>query len=185
MNIKSMLALLFAVFVIAGCAGMEKYKYNGNSYDFNDPVAVSEKTVTKTDKYTKSKTLEAPILYLDNDGSICNLTVFKDVSDDKIIIMVMDTYFRDWRFYFGASDSDGKSLNFVSLDREVKYCNRGSCTYNETFALTVDKEYLEKHSASGIEFKVFGKRKDQVFHIPAGYIKGFLNAMNRAGDIEK
>lgn len=175
MKIRSVLSLLCAVFLIAGCAGMEKYKYNGNSYDYNNSDVVASLTKKTTDNYSKKSSFSAPILHIKNEGSLSSIIISREPGpDSKVVISILDTYFRDWRFYNRAIDSDGRELEFHSVERDVSYCYARSCTYKESFAIIVPQYYLERKSG-GMNFKVYG-RTDQVFNIPGGYISGFVKA---------
>lgn len=92
-------------------------------------------------------------------------------------IYVSDYYWGDWRFYRTAYDSDGNNLDTTLIDRDIGSCGQYRCSHYEHVGLNVTREYLEKHTASGIRFKLSGKAGEEIFSIPGAYIKGFLDAV--------
>jgi hypothetical protein len=91
-------------------------------------------------------------------------------------IYVKDYYNGEWRFYNSAYDSDGNSLNTTVISRDVSSCSRYGCSHEEHIGLNVTREYLEKKRDTGINFKVSGKAGEEIFYIPSGYIRAFLDA---------
>lgn len=78
------------------------------------------------------------------------------------------------KFYAKAYDADGTTLAFQSLHRGVEACTKDGCRKMEHFGIDVPRAYLESLDARGITFTVSGAAGVTTFHLPPGYVRGFL-----------
>lgn len=81
----------------------------------------------------------------------------------------------DWRFYNSTWDSNGNSLDTTQINRDVS-CN-GGCTFFETVGANITREYLQNVKDTGIKLKISGSAGEEIFQIPADYIKAILAAV--------
>ena len=82
-----------------------------------------------------------------------------------------------WGFYHSANGEDGHSFKFVNVDGIVD-SSGGMVTTNEHFALSLPRSYLSKMTTKDWQIKVYGKRNEGVFIVPATLSKGFLEKLN-------
>lgn len=114
---------------------------------------------------------------LDSGDSTVFLRSWK-LADGKLShqVYVADTYYGGWRFYQSATDSDGKDLEFTSINRSVGTCGRYTgCSHNEHVGISVSKAYLESKKTTGMRFRVYGKGGQETFTLPGDYIADYLN----------
>lgn len=82
----------------------------------------------------------------------------------------------EWGFYHTANGEDGYKFDFVKVDSSVN-TSGGIVTTSEQFALEVPRSYLEKMTQKDWQLKVYGKRNEGVFLVPASLSKGFLEKL--------
>ena len=73
--------------------------------------------------------------------------------------------------------NNGKELVVIKIDHRTKFCTQDKCRLAEQLAVVVSRKYLEENSAKGISIKISGKRGEEIFALPGGYIEGFLRAV--------
>ena len=77
----------------------------------------------------------------------------------------------DWVFFDQAYDSDGRRLDFVKIDRDVRYGG----SVKEAFAINFPRSYLEeKAKGDGLNIKFVGKRGEQILLLRPIWVEGFL-----------
>jgi len=72
-------------------------------------------------------------------------------------IYVVHYYRHDWRFYERASGIGGRSVDFVSIDRDVVDCTAGTCSYNEVFGVSLSDSELRAATSDGFRFKAYAR----------------------------
>lgn len=163
-------SLLLFVSLLAGCAGA--------MVDWNDPQSIAGQIQIKRDDFKKLVEFKGP----DCSTSIYDRLFIRAWKEDhetvvRYQIYVMDYYDNSrWRFYNSAWDSNGNRLSTTVIARDVGSCSRyGGCSHIEHVGVNVSRKYLEKNKESGVRFKLSGKAGEEVFFIPPGYIKAFLD----------
>lgn len=140
---------------------------------------VIDSTSVQRDEFKKQINYRGPNIGFAPDQVF--IRAWKHEKDNTISyqIFVSDNYDTNWRFYNSAYDSDGNQLDMTLISKNVIGCTRYSgCSYNETFGINISREYLVKHRDSGIRFQASGNSVNEIFSVPAEYIKGFLKALN-------
>ena len=148
--------------------------------DWSDPHETQSRVKTRIDEFQKIAHYHGPNL-LQSYNDWLFIRAWRELDSSKVTyqIYISDNHYGDWRFYDTAYDSDGKRLNLTSIDSDVS-CYSSSCEFREDFGINVDREYLEKHLATGIRFQVSGKSGREVFSVLGSYINGFLSAIDQA-----
>lgn len=82
----------------------------------------------------------------------------------------------EWGFYHSANGEDGHKFNFVKVDSAVS-TGGGMVTTSEDFALEIPRTYLEKMTEKDWQLKIYGKRNEGVFLVPAALSKEFLDKL--------
>lgn len=146
--------------------------------DINNPQEVASAISINHDNFKKLTNYKGP-----DASSNINDKLFirarKNDSNDRVDyqIYVMDYYYGDWRFYNSAYDSNGNRLDTIIISRDVVSCDEYGCSHEEHMGLNVTRDYLENNQNAGIRFKISGKAGEEIFFIPAGYIKAFLSVV--------
>jgi len=160
-------ALLLAAFLAAsGCA---------HTVDFKDPSAISKAFLVKRDSHDQTTNSTGP-----NYRSGHNTISMSSHLNDRIGITVnkisVNSYYHGDRCnYDKAYDTEGNRLDFVSILKKVDYCDNSGCWNNESFDITVPREYLLKNLDKGFTFKASGAANcSQSFTVPPAYLKGYL-----------
>jgi len=177
--------------VLSGCQSDPRFTqgvFSPNSLNRNNSAEVKSATEVEVDRFSKSTKFKGPEI----ERRIGGYPFYGDLGETIFIrawkyndgsvsyqIYVSDTYAYAWRFYDRASDSSGNPLEFRRINSDVK-CERGHCSYTEDFGLSVSRSYLDKKRATGVEFRVYGSGGEGTFNLPAGYVSGFLDAVDEA-----
>lgn len=112
----------------------------------------------------------------------------KDNSREVVYQIYAQDFLKNWCFYNGAYDANGSRLSFTKIDKDVgtkfyrKTIGKSKKDHGvfETFALNIDRNYLNKALKNGIEIKVYSdKGCKKIITLPSGYIQGFLNAIDK------
>ena len=165
-----------------------------SAHYLKDPVAAQQSISCTTDTFAQASTCDMPSVLTDINGHdntalswVMPLTYayFREVGGEFNNINIhsvslnghVDT--RDWLFISEARDSNGTKLNIKKIDSDVS-CKSG-CTTKEFFVIDLDKTYLYKHAQTGIHIKIYGKRGTALINLPAPYVQGFLNYLNKSG----
>jgi hypothetical protein len=84
-----------------------------------------------------------------------------------------------WHFYESGADDTARSLPFVQIDRTVESCSGTTCTYDETFALTLEDSVLRARAATGFAIKVSAHDGASfILQVPPGQIQPQLAAID-------
>lgn len=174
---------------ISGCASHTKpIAQPPQKAWWHDSEQVKNRVSITTDEFSKKSTYYGEAYGDDNFGGF--VSGYVDVlliragtdKNSKIPIwyqVYIEAVATDFRNFTSAIDADGESMEVVSIGRERGGCFAGKnygCSH-ELLGVTVSKEYLEKHTARGLRFKLFGQNGNQVVNISAQSIEGFLMAL--------
>jgi len=149
-----------------------------SNINWSNPDETRSRVEIKNDEFTKQIDYTGPNVidpYYSSDYLM--MRAWEKASKINYQVYVADHYYGDWRFYNRAFDSDGNKLDFVLISKKVLDCYSG-CTFSEHAGLNVTEAYLRKHTETGLKFKIIGKAGEEVFTLPGGYIKGFLDTVN-------
>lgn len=166
---KAFIAAIVAVSIF-GCAEPRP------RLNINDPTAVSSAIKVKRDDFKKQTEYIGPNAASDtlSDGLYLRAWKFDGSEKSEFQIYVMDHYYKEWRFYDSAYDSKGTKLDAMVISRKVDSCSQYSCSHIEHIGINVTRDYLENNQDTGINLKISGKAGEEIFYLPAGYIKAFL-----------
>lgn len=169
-----MLLLLVVVLSFSACAAPSPRP----QHDLSDPVTVRTQTTKTYDEFKKITTYLGPDLSPVRYEALLIRAFGPDARNMMYQIYVRDQYGKQWRFYNSAYDSDGNKLEFLSISRDVGSCRYG-CDYYEDMGIGVSRQYLEQHKTTGLRFKISGRGGEEIYQIPAGYVRGFLDAIEK------
>lgn len=172
---SKIILVVTAILFLSGCVA------NKPKVNTNDPNQVSQNVRTEYDKFQKTTSFVG-IDLADSTTAIDDVRLRAWKTEDPTTylyqIYIEDKYDGAWRFYDEAYDSNGKELSVVRIDRRTRYCSGDRCARAEKVGIIVSRTYLEANSRSGISIKLVGKRGEEIFFLPGGYIEGFLRAVN-------
>jgi hypothetical protein len=162
---------LFICVLLAGCVSA------------GDLGAVSAGTTIVPDVHLGSTTVEGPII---RDGRSLfrhRYTVRSWINPDKpkvhnrFQIVVLGEFER--RVYLSQAYAAGEKLETLVIDRERR-CSKGSgCHTLETIGIGLSEAEVERYAATGLAFKIVGRRDEIVMEIPATYFAGVLERHRR------
>jgi hypothetical protein len=66
-------------------------------------------------------------------------------------------YGDDWRFYERANGEARRSLEFVSISRDVSSCSQYGCSYAEHFGVDLDEDLLRERRDRGYAVKFYAR----------------------------
>ena len=108
------------------------------------------------------------------------LRTFVNHDKENISHQIYNTRFYqyEWRYYERAETNIDQELgNFTVIDRTVIDCS-GSCLYSETWAVSVDTDFLESNK-NGFKLKNYAKSgHSHTIKVTGKQIKQQLNAVN-------
>lgn len=164
---------LIGTIIISGCAS------NKQTVSLNNPSQVAQSVSIEEDKFKKITTYRAVDIGKSNVIDTVYLRAIKAENPASVnySIYIDDSYDAPWRHYDSAYDSNGKELLVIKIDRRTKFCVQDKCRLAEQLAVVISRKYLEENSAKGISIKISGKRGEEIFFLPGGYIEGFLRAV--------
>ena len=143
---------------------------------------ISNQVIVERDDFKQQTWIRTP-LYLSRQGFTDTFPVqlsFRSLyKGDKraFIQLYVSSSNVDWGFYHSANGQDDYSFEFDEIDNEVS-ANTGMVTTEEVFGLIVPYTYLEKMASTDWKIKVYGKRNEGVFQVPASLSKAFLEKLN-------
>lgn len=175
------LALLLGVFLLFSAPAFAK----------KDAAWVVKKAKVAEDKFANTETVSFPVIkyYTLGNAEIVEMTgkskwgMIPSVSyqidttqkDGKNSFVLMAVEERsNWAFYDSAKDKDGKEMKVIRPSGDVSSYSAG-VSVKEYFNIPLTEEYLKEHRATGMVFRVYGKKDPVTFHVPAWYIDGVLN----------
>jgi hypothetical protein len=164
---------------LGGCATTGRHA----SVDRNDPVSVSKAVSTKADEFKKTQIFEAP-----RGNGFAPMSMFLRASkSNKTGVIAYEIYLTssealppgESKGFTSAYDQDGLKLDLESVVKTESTCSKSLCIVNEELSILVDRNYLEKHQAKGVRFRLYSKVRNDDFTLSPGYIKGFLMAVSQ------
>lgn len=182
--IQTVLVGLAAGVLLAGCSG-RNIQPQQNSKQVAAPIPPVREVEVVVDEFTKKITYSGPVTYTD-DGNIhgnmagvaANLVAEVTGKDTAYYIIILSTRVlppsAGYLMLSSAIDTDSKNLRLGTFDRKVE-CKSGSCTYDETLFIPIERKYLQDHFTSGLRIRLDGKRGSQVFEVPVTDLTLFLS----------
>jgi len=143
--------------------------------DDTDTVRTKQETEIVRDPHSGITVVSGPIIAFTNGDAFHNVRLRawidprKPRGNDAFAIVVRGKFHR--RVYLSAAFSRGEKLPLRKHDAE-RVCD-GTCVVYETVEVPMDEQDLIGHSASGITFRVSGRRDTIVVRVPAGHFAGF------------
>src|SRR5690606_37746566 len=92
-------------------------------------------------------------------------------------ILVLGDFER--RVYLGQAYAAGEKLDTTVIDRERRCVPGVGCYTLVTIGIGLSEAEVERYAATGLAFKILGRRDDIVLEIPAAYFAGVLERHRR------
>ncbi len=182
MNLKFIVISAFSI-LLSGCFAppLQPTPPPPPKIDLNNPIEIKNKVSIKNDNFEKTVTYQGPDIDIDiSETEVQTINLRSKTSlktGNKLFqIYTSNIYEGSWRFYDKAYSSEGDKLEITLISKNVD-CYKHRCLYIEVIGVNITRDYLEKHSETGIKYKVSGKYGSSIFFVPAAYIKGFLSAV--------
>jgi len=151
----------------------------------NEPVTVEDSN------FEKSVTFKGPQVYIEHqlgpwkfspivrDLFFLRSYLLKETGEVRHQLYVRISYGEDWRFVYGANDSEAQSLEFIQIDRDPWGCSRSGCNHTEDFAAIIPDSAL-RDSRKGYSVKFYAKNgKDIILTVTEHQITAQLDAIKR------
>lgn len=156
-----------------------------------DAAWVVKKAKATEDKFAKTKSVEFPAVkyYTVGNDEIVKMTgkskwgyippitfsIKETEKEDgtKTFVLLSADDRSSWAFYESAKDQDGKEMSFYRPMGDVDSYSSG-VKITEFFNIGLPEDYLKAHRETGIAIRVYGKKDNVTFHVPAWYIDGVL-----------
>lgn len=86
----------------------------------------------------------------------------------------------NWRRYYTARTDNAKTLEFVTVARDVGSCDTYTgCSYTETYNIYFPEALMSKGAESGLRFKVMAESgQDKIVKVPSELIKALLEKIH-------
>lgn len=160
------------VFGILGCASSVP----------KDTAKISNKIIIEHDKFKDLTHIETE-LYLSRQGFTDTFPVrlkyraiYRSNLLETLQLYVISSNVT-WGFYHSAFGVDAQELKFIKIDGLVD-SSSGMVSTEEHYSLEIPKSYLEKMAGKDWEIKVYGKRNEGVFIVPATLSRTFIEKLN-------
>ena len=136
----------------------------------------------ETDSFKQQTWVRTP-LYLSRQGftdkfpvQISWRALTKDGKTQLIQLYVLKVG-TDWGFFHSANGEDGHKFQFTKVDGQVGNSG-GMVITSEHFTLSVPRDYLQKMTQKDWQIKIYGKRDEGVFIVPAVLSNAFLQKLS-------
>lgn len=162
---------VFVCLLLAGCVAA------------GDLAAVSAGTTIHPDVHEGSITVEGPII--SDPGSLFRhryavrswINPRKPKLNDRFQIVVPGEF--DRRVFLTQAYAAGEKLDTTVIDRERRCVSGAGCYTRETIGIGLSEADVERYAATGLAFKIAGRRDEIVLDIPAAYFAGVLERHRR------
>jgi hypothetical protein len=153
--------IFFTGLLLAGCVSIRQIREENPK----TAAEVSAQTGPSRDKFSNGKTIFSPTFVMTSGKVhlILSLVKFEDGEISLRCVAVQS----EWAFYEFANTLGGRVLPTRVLDRQVFSAE----VLNETVAVTLTKNDLA--NPKGLPLKLFGKRGQVEFTVPAFLLEGF------------
>lgn len=168
---KSIMAAMALIFFTACSSNIPK-----------DSGAIASKITVKKDAF-KNQTWVSTPLYLSRQGVTDTFPVnlkyraLYQQGQLSFIQLYVTSAGMDWGFYHSANGEDGHAFEFVDIDNQTEVTGNIVST-KEHYALQLPRDYLLKMANKDWQIKVYGKRKEGVFVVPASLSTAFADKLN-------
>ena len=133
--------------------------------------AVKQNTKVSYDPYDKMTTIEAPQIGLAGDTQYHLTRSYRfGMTLDMVSLAIFSSR---WVDLYEAVDIDGVHLSY----RNSLHTRYGRESVGEVLSIPLPEGYLQKHAASGLNIRVYGKRGQETIVMPPAYVQGFLAAV--------
>jgi hypothetical protein len=172
------LVFLVVCLMLAGC-GAQIAAMNGIAIvDPGDKAAVLANMKAEADPYEGATKITGPTIFHDRNLLGKTYTIRSWISpnnpalNDRFQIYVTAN-FNEWAFLDQAY-ADGHMLDTSRISRDVGYCSGYGCSVTETVGVNFSEAELARYAATGLSFKIAGKRQDIVMTIPGAYVAAVI-----------
>jgi hypothetical protein len=162
---------VFVCLLLAGCVAA------------GDLAAVSAGTTIRPDAHEGTTTVRGPLIRDERSLFRHRYLVRSWINpknpkvNDHFQILVLGDFER--RVYLSQAYAAGEMLDTTVIDRERR-CVRGvGCYTLETVGIGLSETEVERYAATGLSFKIVGRRDEIVLEIPAAYFAGVLERHRR------
>ncbi len=172
--------LFISILLILSACVTSGYNLYGNLLTPQDSVLVEAAVKIEYDEHQKFTKYSAPIVQAKNFKDEYYLRGFLMDGDKSggLFQIYIIVYTDDWLFIDKAY-SKGNPLDLTVIEKEVGSCSSSfGCTLKEHIAINMTKSTLKRYEKSGLSFQISGNSGKREYDIPAGYFKGFLNAID-------
>ena len=151
--------------------------------NINDPAVVQKATTVKSDPNPKLGSVDGPWAFTDFNTSYqlsaSKLGNDRDLNELNVYLTLQHTKFDARLDFEGAADLQGHAFEVISVTADPSDSSNGR-RWIETVNVKIGLAYLKAHSESGINLEIRGIEgvENVQVTVPAGYVKGFLAAIN-------
>lgn len=162
---------VFVCLLLAGCVAA------------GDLAAVSAGTTIQPDVHEGSTTVRGPLISDARSLFRHRYLIRSWINpenprvNDRFQILVLGDFER--RVYLGQAYAAGEKLDTTVIDRERRCVKGVGCYTLETIGIGLSEAEVERYAATGLAFKILGRRDDIVLEIPAAYFAGVLERHRR------
>lgn len=82
-----------------------------------------------------------------------------------------------WALFERAYDTRGDELKFTKIERQAH-----RPWIWEDFAINLERAYLDRAAAEGLNLRAIGRKGDTLLKLPAFYVQGFLKKVDSRGE---
>jgi hypothetical protein len=141
------------------------------------PISVVKLIKIDRDDFKKVTTFIGPDYSVDSNEQSLIRAVKSERNGSVIVVYQIyfsHTKFDDWMHFNSAYDSEGNSLKFQLISKEILECRKSGCTTKEIVGLNVTKEYLIKNFENGLKIQISGKKGEAIIKFPSKYLKAIV-----------
>jgi hypothetical protein len=153
--------ILALAVLLAGCANT------------SNPVTIAQATHASYDPYTKQTALSGDLVkqrnYLGLSVLLYRLEADVKIGSEPALRLYVGSNASDTGVLYGASDIDATTLSVVRVNNVS-----ADAAADENVAVTLTRQYLDRHKASGLNIRISGSQKPVIVKVPGAYVEGFL-----------
>ena len=163
---------------MAGCGAQIAAMSGIAIVDPGQKAAVMANMKAENDPYEGATKITGPIIFHDRNLLGKTYSIRSWISpnnpalNDRFQIYVTAN-FNEWAFLQQAY-ADGRMLDTSQISRDVGSCTGYGCSVSETVGINFSEAELARYRASGLSFKIAGKRQDVIMTIPGPYIDAVI-----------
>ena len=167
--------LCLTVLCLTGCYSMAHLE---------DPISAEQGIECEYDNFAKTNICngrhivsKAQDLTSPSANSYLSIDLAQQDLSPKLIIRVNQT--NNWTFPKQVIDSNGQKFATTQIDSQIPVCYSGVCMTWEYISVNLTMNYLRQHADTGFSMKTYGIRGNVIIEVPAAYVQGFLNYIDK------